>query len=272
MELGQRLRQARLESGLSQRQLCGGEITRNMLSLIENGAAKPSMDTLRYLAGRLGKPLSFFLEDEAVTSPNQQSMEQARGAYAAGDYGAAARALEGYRGPDPVFDQERGLLLCLSLMKLAEQAIREERKPYAAGLLEQAAKEQSMYWTEALERQRLLLLAQAAPERLLDAEAALPVDDRELLLRAKAALDREEAARAAQFLDAVLDQDGPDRCFLRGEAYLAQGEYAQAAQCYGKAEKAYPRQTAPRLERCFRELGDYKLAYYYARKQMDDEH
>jgi transcriptional regulator with XRE-family HTH domain len=54
MELGQRLRQARLEAGLSQRQLCGDTITRNMLSLIENGSARPSMDTLRCLAARLG--------------------------------------------------------------------------------------------------------------------------------------------------------------------------------------------------------------------------
>ena len=66
MELGQRLKQARLEAGLSQRQLCGEEITRNMLSQIENGSARPSMDTLRYLAARLGKPMGYFLEEQAV--------------------------------------------------------------------------------------------------------------------------------------------------------------------------------------------------------------
>ena len=66
MELGEKLRQARMEAGLSQRQLCGGEITRNMLSLIENGSARPSMDTLKYLSHRLGKPVSFFLDDATV--------------------------------------------------------------------------------------------------------------------------------------------------------------------------------------------------------------
>jgi transcriptional regulator with XRE-family HTH domain len=60
MELGEKLRQARLEAGLSQRQLCGEEITRNMLSLIENGSAKPSMKTLQYLAARLGKASAIF--------------------------------------------------------------------------------------------------------------------------------------------------------------------------------------------------------------------
>ena len=74
MELGEKLRAARLEAGLTQRQLCGEEITRNMLSQIENGSAKPSMKTLQYLAGRLGKNISFFLEEEAVLSPNQQVM------------------------------------------------------------------------------------------------------------------------------------------------------------------------------------------------------
>ena len=47
MELGEKLRQARMEAGLSQRQLCGEEITRNMQALIENGTAKPSMKTLQ---------------------------------------------------------------------------------------------------------------------------------------------------------------------------------------------------------------------------------
>ena len=68
MELGEKIRCARQEAGLSQRQLCGSEITRNMLSLIENGSAKPSMKTLQYLAARLGKNVSFFLEETAVLS------------------------------------------------------------------------------------------------------------------------------------------------------------------------------------------------------------
>ena len=78
MELGEKLRLARLEAGLSQRALCGDEITRNMLSRIENGAARPSMKTLRFLAARLDKPVSYFLEEDTVCSPNQESMTAAR--------------------------------------------------------------------------------------------------------------------------------------------------------------------------------------------------
>ena len=72
MELGKRLKAARLEAGLSQRQLCGEVITRNMLSQIENGAARPSMDTLLYLADRLGKPMEL-AQFEAMPEDLQQA-------------------------------------------------------------------------------------------------------------------------------------------------------------------------------------------------------
>ena len=138
MELGEKLRQARLEAGLSQRQLCGGHLTRNMLSLIENGNARPSMDTLKYLASRLGKPVSYFLEEDAVTSPNQGVMEFARRLYDAGEYAEAALVLEAYQRGDPIFDREESLLRKLTLLAQAEQAIEEKREPYALELLEKA--------------------------------------------------------------------------------------------------------------------------------------
>ena len=152
MELGEKLRAARLEAGLSQRQLCGDTITRNMLSQIENGAARPSMDTLRYLAAQLGKTVSYFLEDQAVTSPNQALMAQARNAYASGEYGQAQELLVQYKAPDPVFDWEYRLLHALCLMELAKQTMEDGRRLYAEELLHQAAEAGSAtpYYTPAL--------------------------------------------------------------------------------------------------------------------------
>ena len=132
MELGEKIRQARLEAGLSQRQLCGDVITRNMLSQIENGSARPSMDTLRYLAQQLGKPLSYFLEEEAVTSPNRVLMERLRTA-APSD---ALVLFSEYKAPDPTFDAERWLLEALTCLTLAEEAIRQARPGDAKALLE----------------------------------------------------------------------------------------------------------------------------------------
>ena len=116
MELGQLLKQARLESGLSQRQLCGEKITRNMLSQIENGSAKPSMDTLRYLAQRLEKPVSWFLEEEGAVSPNAQVMAAARETFRQGAAEECRRHLAAYREPDTLFDPEYRLLQALTLL------------------------------------------------------------------------------------------------------------------------------------------------------------
>ena len=138
MELGMRIKSARLEAGLSQRQLCGDVITRNMLSLIESGKARPSMDTLRHFAQALGRPMSFFLEGDAVCSPNQKAMQDAENAYANGDFSACLQFLENYRAPDPVFDQVRYLLELLTCEALAEQAINEGKKAYALKLLDRA--------------------------------------------------------------------------------------------------------------------------------------
>ena len=136
MDLGQRLRQARLEANMSQRALCGEEITRNMLSRIENGAAKPSMKTLQYLAARLGKPMSYFLEETAVLSPNGAVMGSARRLYDEGKYAQAVLALESYRSPDPVYDREKALLWVLSRLGQAEQALEQGKTSYSGSLLE----------------------------------------------------------------------------------------------------------------------------------------
>ena len=55
MTLGQTLKQARLARGMTQAQVVGERITRNMLSQIENDQASPSVGTLEYLAAVLEK-------------------------------------------------------------------------------------------------------------------------------------------------------------------------------------------------------------------------
>ena len=60
MTMGQRILAARLAAGLSQRELAGEEITRNMLSSLEHDTANPSVATLRYLSKRLGRSVGYF--------------------------------------------------------------------------------------------------------------------------------------------------------------------------------------------------------------------
>ena len=262
MELGERLRQARQEAGLSQRQLCGDTITRNMLSQIENGSARPSMDTLRILAERLGKSMGYFLEDEAVTSPNQALMAMARQAAP----GQVLALLKDYRAPDGVFDHERYLLEVLACLTLAEQAVAEGKQPLAATLLEQAARagEHTPYYTPEIERRRILLLARTGIEDAAVLASLLPDNTDELLLRSEGAMEASNFVRAAALLDSADRQDSSWQ-YLRAEVHFAQAQYEQAAAHYAQA--APSKKVYARLEACYRELRDFEKAYYYACKQ-----
>lgn len=249
MTIGEKIRQSRQTAGLSQRQLCGEKITRNMLSQIENGSARPSMDTLSYLAGRLGKPVSFFLDEDAVVSPNAALMESARAAYAAGHFQAALDALAGCQRPDPVFDAERGHIQNLCLLKLVMQAKDRGQSPLAVQLLDRIETE-NLYFSPELHREYQILAG-----NLPDA------DDRELLLRAETALKMEDASRALSYLDAAEDRECIRWNLLCGKAYFAQKNYEKAILCLQKAENAEPKACLTALEVCFRELGDFENAY-----------
>lgn len=261
MDLGGKIKAARLEAGFSQRQLCGDTITRNMLSQIENGAARPSMNTLRYLAQRLEKPVSYFLEEQAVTLPNRDCIFRAGEAFAGGDAKAARQALEDFREPDEIFLPERELLWYLTGLELARQAIAEDRLPYGAMLLRELETASSPYITADLKRRRLILLGQTGEP------VVMPNDDDALLLRAVAALSSGNAPRCLALLAAAEDQSAPYWNLLQAHGEFALGQYEKAAAHYRLAEADYPKDALPRLEICYREQGDYKLAYEYACKQ-----
>lgn len=261
MELGQRLRQARIEQGLSQRQLCGDVITRNMLSQIENGTARPSMDTLSYLSARLGKSISFFLED-GTSTPNRKVIEQARSLYVEKSWPQLLSQLQQYREQDGGFDEERWLLQALCLMALAEET---EDETYAIQLLNEAAEagKRTPYYTADLERRRLLLLAERSPE------AELPCDDDGLLLRAEKMLRKGNADLAAALLDSCDVCSGARWHSLRGEAAYREAQYREAINYFQGAEAVYPEHCYQRMEDCYRALEDYKMAYEYACKRRN---
>ena len=63
MDIGKKIKKLRTEKLMTQSELTGGEITRNMLSRIENGAALPSLGTVVYLASKLGVPAGYLLSE-----------------------------------------------------------------------------------------------------------------------------------------------------------------------------------------------------------------
>ncbi|GAB6462540.1 helix-turn-helix transcriptional regulator [Bacillus cereus] len=62
--LGEKIKALRKEKKLTQTELAGVELTKSMLSQIENGKATPSMKTLQYIAEKLECEPSFLLEED----------------------------------------------------------------------------------------------------------------------------------------------------------------------------------------------------------------
>lgn len=67
-KLGEKIRALRKQRGITQKDLAGDKITRNMLSLIESGNASPSVSTLLYIAERLETPAGYFF----TTTPEDE--------------------------------------------------------------------------------------------------------------------------------------------------------------------------------------------------------
>jgi len=62
--LGQKIRQARKSRGITQRELAAGDLSEGFISMLEHDKVRPSLETLRTLAGRLNVPPSEFLDAE----------------------------------------------------------------------------------------------------------------------------------------------------------------------------------------------------------------
>lgn len=214
MELGQKIRQARLDAGLSQRQLCGEEITRNMLSLIEHGTAKPSMKTLAYLAQKLGKPMGYFLEEDALDHSELTASAEAlrRGAEAleAGKHIYAEQLLEQVTAPQLLREK---LLLCARLPGADLQKIGNQ--------------------LPCLDEELLLRAEIALEQELLDRckHLLMTVEDqsqpRWCLLYGKLSMAKKEWQKAAGELSRV-EADFPEAVPLLEICYREMGDYQRA--------------------------------------------
>ncbi|OFX28409.1 MAG: hypothetical protein A2Z07_12825 [Armatimonadetes bacterium RBG_16_67_12] len=130
MTLGEKVRQARKSRGITQRALAGGDLSESFVSMLEHDKVKPSLDTLRLLAGRLGLPLSELLD--ADPPPSRQVtikiqlgsalLRQHRFAEAIEAFQEAERALSHEAPPDGAFRVHIGLGQALTGLRQFELA------------------------------------------------------------------------------------------------------------------------------------------------------
>lgn len=131
MNVGEKIRQLRLSKMMTQADLAGDHITRNMLCSIERGTALPSLPTVCYLAGRLNVPVGYLLSEanEENAYRKMMAMPNIKRALEEGDDAGCLSILNGIGSFD---DDELALLR-------AECEYRLARVEFAEGHLRRAA-------------------------------------------------------------------------------------------------------------------------------------
>lgn len=169
-ELGKRIKEARIAKKMTQSELVGTFITRNMLSRIESGNACPSVKTLEYLANRLELPAGSLIEGiDAVTDDNESTGEknheillEAKRLYINESYDAAAECAE--KLTDTEFSDEGCAILAKCDIKRARAAADSGDTKSAAQLAKSAMQyaDSGIYRSREVSVDAMLLLEEIA--------------------------------------------------------------------------------------------------------------
>lgn len=159
MTLGQKIKAARLEKGLTQKEVVGDYITRNMLSKIENDSATPSVRTLEHLARALDLAPGYFLDDASVSDGSvPDGLDEARAAFRGRRWLDCISAL---KADQKAATSDEGYLLHARAGAYAAEEARQEGRLNDARELAETAhyyNREGLYYSPALAAQLNLLL------------------------------------------------------------------------------------------------------------------
>ena len=290
MNLGEKIKAARLERHMTQKDVVGDYITRNMLSKIENGSATPSVKTLEYLAGALGLPAGYFMNDSNGDELTPGSVASARNHFRDGEYEGCVQVLAGL-DMDGGYKDEAMLLMARAKIGMSKKAMTDGRYEEAIRLAKEALQhnEDTVYYSAAFRTEALLLVARCTMELQGDFQKALDdyqaaYQDQGLgefyrITMAEYYIDQgdlDNAKREMESIARLSEATKPAYLMLQGRMELKDNQYEQAAKQLEKAEQL-ARTTGSNyfmsglyamLEQCYREMEDFKKAYHYASMQL----
>ncbi len=280
MHIGQRIKELRVSKMMTQSDLAGDQITRNMLSSIEHGTALPSLPTAMYIAERLNVPVGYLLsrgEDEFIYR-KMAAISNIRHAFAARDFSGCLALLSSFGNES---DDELALLRAECEYGMGLEAFESGRLRFAMSAWDRAllASEQTVFDTSWL-RERIAVIF-----RYLTALSTTLVSD---------VLDAEEIERAHAVGDGLveyvmtredLEQGHTDRAREYIERYpnspygerlaalllMREGNYPAAQEALekllAKDELTFGLllyEVFGDLETCYRKNDDYKRAYEFS--------
>lgn len=274
MKLGERIRARRRELHMTQAELAGDRVTRNMLSQIEKGKAMPSLPTVTYLAERLGMPVGYFFceEEEEFFFRKQLYFSRLSALYRAGSYAECLSLFEKELGE---CDDELGLMMAQAAFECGKNAFHNgamtSAEAYFSGALVYA--DETVYPTDHIRAGVALLLPIAANVQapLLEFNEPSYVD------RMRRAVCLDEYHYLMGNAEGYVFENPHYATHLAARAKMKTDHYTEALAMLEsieqqKGDKAITAFLLFRvygdMEICHRENGNYEEAYRYSTKRM----
>ena len=291
MDIGKKIKTIRTEKLMTQSELAGDAITRNMLSQIENGLAQPSLNTIIYLASRLGVPAGYLLsegEDEFVYYKTRV-MRNIKKAYADKNFELCREMC--YSSFDE-FDDELELILTDCCEGAAEEKIKEGKLRVACELLDESIRHsQKTVYSTVTQRNRAFLMFHLLQEisPSLDSDEIDTAISPDLLhpslfgdvfCKYITVIYGEQDTVTDELLfnntEELSDYDKLFIAHIRSRQYMNSGDYKKALSILNSIMDG---KTVPQrlllyiccgdIEKCCKELGDYKGAYEFSINKME---
>lgn len=281
MNIGEKIKKLRTAKLMTQADLVGDEITRNMLSRIENGAANPSLDTVCYIASRLKVSPGFLLadgEDELIYVKHNE-MSGIKKAYMTEDYRICRDMCLNSYGSD---DDEIRMILCECSLAIGIEEFCEGRLRECCTFLDEAIEgcAKTLYRTDYvvacagayfryLRRISATLSSDIIDENEVNVYPAM-TDEFCRYVLALESFDRGETL-SDEDIERIGKQDSPYVLHLRAMRYMSEGAYKEANEClrsvlFGDISIPQPvlYSLFCDLEICCKEIEDFKGAYEYS--------
>lgn len=285
-DIGEKIKRLRLQRNMTQSDLAGDQITRNMLSRVENGAALPSLPTVWYLAERLGVPAGFLLAegDDDRLWRKMNRIDDIRRLLRSGN---ARICLELCREDvgEGQGDDEIYLIMAQCALTLAREELDAGHLHEVCALLDSALEyaRHTLYDTSAIRGTAALyfhfmnrLSSMLYSEVLSDKYDALLGSEDEFAryVLAREALEAGETRRVEAYWQGGREED-PWCRHLSAHAAMLRGEYAAAGEALLRLLHAESARSEVLmyclfcdLEICCREQSDFRGAYEYSQNKV----
>ncbi len=271
-KLGAKIKKLRKQKKITQAELVGNRITRNMLSSIESGTANPSLETLEYIAERLDTSVARLLSEDIydLSFEKAEKLDSIYRAYNGKNYSATIRLIRSLSS----LDDELALILASAHTELGYANIKNGSLISAAKNLEEALSSAKLTRldTGSIEARANMFLSVCKNVQ----SPLLEFDEKAYLNNINSSCDFE--------LYKYISQDTDYKFFnaaysLHCEAkrHIKERRYTNAATLLLEAadkvkEDGYSAYVIfsiyTDLEYCYKQLYDYEKAYLYSTKRM----